>query len=37
MAEVYSTPLAWIFGAGFLAIAAILTGVLAMRLGAKTE
>ncbi|MEP4249504.1 MFS transporter [Tateyamaria sp.] len=34
MAEVYSTPVAWVFGAGFLAIAAITTGVLAMRIEA---
>lgn len=32
MVEVYSTPVAWIFGAGFLGVAAILVGVLAMRL-----
>ncbi|MEP4194315.1 MAG: MFS transporter [Aliishimia sp.] len=34
IAEVYSTPVAWILGAGFLGVAAILTGVLAVRLGA---
>jgi MFS family permease len=37
MAEVYSTPVAWVFGAGFLCLAAIVTGVLAMRLGAIPE
>ncbi|MEP3345680.1 MAG: MFS transporter [Litoreibacter sp.] len=37
MADVYSTPVAWIFGAGFLCMAAILIGVLAMRLGAMPE
>lgn len=37
MAEVYSTPVAWIFGAGFLIIAVILTGVLAMRRGVMPE
>jgi MFS family permease len=36
-AEVYSTPVAWIFGAGFLGIAVILTGVLAMRIGAMPK
>ncbi|WP_037293854.1 MFS transporter [Roseobacter sp. CCS2] len=37
VAEVYSTPVAWIFGAGFLGLAVILISVLAMRLGAKPE
>lgn len=32
VAEVYSTPLAWIMGAGFLAIAVVLTAILARRL-----
>lgn len=37
LAELYSTPVAWSLGAGFLVIAAILTGVLAMRLRAMSE
>ena len=37
VAKVYSTPIAWILGAAFLAIAVILTVVLAKRLGAATE
>ena len=37
MAEVYSTPIAWIFGSGFLITAVILTGVLVRRLGAAPE
>lgn len=37
IADVYSTPTAWIVGAVFLVVAVILTGVLAKRLGAETE
>nr|WP_238475664.1 MFS transporter [Rhodophyticola sp. CCM32] len=37
IADVYSTPTAWLVGAVFLVIAVILTGVLAKRLGAETE
>jgi MFS family permease len=37
IAEVYSTPVAWVFGAGFLGLAVILTCLLAMRLGAMPE
>lgn len=37
IADVYSTPSAWLVGAVFLVIAVILTGVLAKRLGTKTE
>ncbi|MEO1398409.1 MAG: MFS transporter [Pseudomonadota bacterium] len=37
IAEVYSTPAAWIVGAGFLGIAVILIGVLAKRLGAEGD
>jgi len=37
IAEVYSTPVAWIVGAGFLGIAVILIGILAKRLGAEGD
>ncbi|UIK07506.1 MFS transporter [Neorhizobium galegae] len=37
IAEVYSTPTAWIVGAVFLVIAAILIGILAKRLAAQNE
>lgn len=37
IAEVYSTPTAWIAGAGSLAIAVILIGILAKRLAAQNE
>lgn len=37
MTEIYSVPVAWIFGAGFLGIAAVLVGVLAFRLKAAPE
>ena len=37
VAEVYSTSVAWIFGAGFLVMAVILTGVLALRPGAMPD
>jgi MFS family permease len=36
IAEVYSTPTAWIVGAAFLGIAVILMGILAKRLAAET-
>ena len=37
IAEVYATPTAWIAGAAFLALAAILAGLLAKRLGAGVK
>ena len=37
IADVYTTPIAWLVGAVFLGIAVILTAVLAKRLGAATE
>ncbi len=37
IAELYSTPVAWIVCAGFLVIAVILLGILARRLAAQTE
>lgn len=36
IAEVYSTPVAWMVGAMFLVVAVILIGILAKRLGAET-
>jgi hypothetical protein len=36
IAEVYSTPTAWIVGAAFLGISVILMGILAKRLAAET-
>ena len=37
IAEIYSTPTAWLVGAVFLVIAVFLTSILAKRLGAETE
>lgn len=37
LAEVYSTPVAWVVGAGFLLIAVVLTLVLARRLAAQGD
>jgi predicted MFS family arabinose efflux permease len=37
VAEIYSTPIAWIFGAMFLFIAGILTLVLVKRLAAEAD
>lgn len=37
IADVYSTPTAWIVGAAFLVVAAILIGILAKRLAAEIE
>jgi MFS family permease len=37
VADIYSTPVAWMAGAGFLGIAALLTLILARRLAVETD